>query len=78
MPPNKLNTILLFAAGLLGGLALLTLLPGGSKPSDLGYHSLCPFAPWSTLALLIPAGIALLIRQYLREQARRAAAARPN
>jgi hypothetical protein len=68
----KLNTILLFAASLLGALALITLVPaGGSKLSDLGYHSLCPFAPWSTLALAVPAGLALLIRQYLRDQARR-------
>jgi hypothetical protein len=36
-----------------------------SKTNDLGYFSACPFAPWSTLALLLAAGVLWAIRQYL-------------
>ncbi len=72
----KLNSILLFAASLLAALAVLTLLPYGAKINDLGYRSLCPFAPWSTLALLAVAGLAMLIRQYLREMEKREATSR--
>jgi hypothetical protein len=60
------------ASGLLGltlilaGLAIWTALPfSASKTNDLGYFSACPFAPWSTLALLLVAGVLLAIRQYL-------------
>jgi hypothetical protein len=46
--------------------AAITLLPvRAPKPNDLGYISLCPFAPWSTLALLLVAGVIAAIRQYL-------------
>ena len=46
-------------------LALWTLLPfGTSKPNDLGYVSACPFAPWSTLTLLLAGGVVWVIRQY--------------
>ncbi len=46
--------------------AAITLLPvGARKPNDVGYFSLCPFAPWSTLALLLAAGVIAAIRQYL-------------
>lgn len=49
----------------LGG-AVLTLIPSDVKiVSDLGYHSLCPFAPWSTLLLLLAAGIVAAFRSYL-------------
>ena len=48
------------------GLAALTLIPfSASKSNDLGYSSMCPFAPWSTLALLFVAGVIWAIRQYL-------------
>ena len=51
---------------LLVGSAVLTLLPlGGAKANDLGYVSACPFAPWSTLALLVVAGLVGAVRQYL-------------
>lgn len=52
----------LFVAG-----AAVTLLPGSPTHlvNDLGYHSLCPLAPWSSLSLLIPAGICALLRNYM-------------
>ncbi len=46
-------------------LAIWTLMPGSaSKVNDLGYVSACPFAPWSTLSLLLLAGVIWVIRQY--------------
>ncbi len=46
-------------------LAIWTLLPGSaSKVNDLGYISACPFAPWSTLSMLLLAGVIWVIRQY--------------
>lgn len=49
--------------------ATVTLLPlPAPKQNDLGYVSACPFAPWSTLALLFVAGVTWAIRQYLMVQ----------
>jgi len=60
------STILLGLAVLFVGLAVLTLLPfDASKDNDLGYRSMCTFAPWSTLALLSIAGVIWAIRQYV-------------
>jgi hypothetical protein len=60
------NTILLGLIVLFVGLAVLTLLPfTAPRANDLGYMSLCPFAPWSTLSLLVVAGVIWAIRQYL-------------
>jgi hypothetical protein len=60
------NTILLGLIVLFIGLAVLTLLPfTAPRANDLGYMSMCPFAPWSTLALLLVAGVIWAIRQYL-------------
>jgi hypothetical protein len=52
----------LFVAG-----AAVALLPGSPTHlvNDLGYHSLCPLAPWSSLSLLVPAGICVLLRNYV-------------
>lgn len=51
-------------------IALLTLIPfSAAKMNDLGYHSICPFAPWSTLALLFVAGVAWMIRGYVQTRA---------
>jgi predicted membrane metal-binding protein len=59
-------TILLGLVVLFAGLAVLTLLPfTAPKANDLGYLSMCPFAPWSTLALLVVAGVLWAIRQYV-------------
>ncbi len=66
MAPNTRNQALLIAAYLLVGSAVLTLIPSDVKiVSDLGYHSLCPFAPWSTLLLLLAAGVIAAARSYL-------------
>jgi len=43
-----------------------------SKTNDLGYASLCPFAPWSSLALLLAAGLVWAVRRYLMEQSAKA------
>jgi hypothetical protein len=60
------NTILFGLALLFAGLAVLTLLPfTAPRQNDLGYTSMCPFAPWSTLALLVVAGVIWAVRQYL-------------
>ena len=66
MAPSTRNQTLLIAAYLLIGAAVLTLIPSDVKiASDLGYHSLCPFAPWSALLLLLAAGILAAFRSYL-------------
>ncbi len=68
MPNQKLLNFLLGGALLLITMAVVTLLPFSSNSirSDLGYSSLCPFAPWSTLTLLAGAGLAWLIRAYVK------------
>jgi len=70
MPKQKLLNVLLAAAALLVAMALVTLAPytSGNIKSDLGYMSLCPFAPWSTLTLLAFAGLAWLVRGYVKTQ----------
>jgi hypothetical protein len=51
-------------------IGLLTLIPfSAAKMNDLGYHSICPFAPWSTLALLFVALVAWMIRGYVMTRA---------
>ena len=58
--------ILLFLIVILVGSAVWTMLPlTAPKLNDLGYLSACPFAPWSTLLLLLVAGILWVFRQYL-------------
>jgi hypothetical protein len=69
MSRQTLIALTLASAGLLVVLAVVTLVPVSTGPiNDLGYHSLCPFAPYSSLALLVPAGLALLLRYYLKAQ----------
>ncbi len=72
MPNQRLLTLLLAGSSLLVLLALVTLLPFSSNniKSDLGYNSLCPFAPWSSLTLLAGAGMLWLIRAYVKTQKR--------
>ena len=66
MPPKTRNTVLLVVVYLLVAGAVWTLLPlPAPKANDLGYVSACPFAPWSTLALLVVAGVVWSIRKYL-------------
>jgi hypothetical protein len=64
---NEIKTTgLLSLALIIVALAIWTALPSSaSKTNDLGYFSTCPFAPWSTLALLLVAGVLWAIRQYL-------------
>ena len=70
MSKDVRNTILLSLMIILAGLAVWTLLPStGSKPNDLGYVSFCPFAPWSSLILLLAAGVIWAVRQYLMTRA---------
>ena len=46
--------------------AMGTLVPGSAAiVNDMGYRSLCPFAPWSTLILLAGGGLLWVVRQYL-------------
>lgn len=70
MPNKRLLALLLAADVLLALGALVTLLPFSSTniKSDLGYNSLCPFAPWSTLTLLVGAGLVWIIRAYVKTQ----------
>ncbi len=64
------NAMLLALVIVLAGLAVFTLLPfSASKANDLGYVSTCPFAPWSSLVLLLAAGVVWAIRQYLMTRA---------
>jgi hypothetical protein len=72
MPKQKLLNVLLGVAVLLVAAAVVTLVPfsSGNIRSDLGYLSLCPFAPWSTLTLLAFAGLAWLVRAYVKTQGR--------
>jgi len=68
MTNQKLLNILTAVTVLLVLAAAVTLLPFSSNNirSDLGYSSLCPFAPWSTLTLLVFAGLAWLVRAYVK------------
>jgi hypothetical protein len=61
------SSSLLFAAVVLLALgAGLTLVPHSNPMvSDMGYHTLCPFAPWSTATLLFLAGLAWVVRGYM-------------
>ena len=70
MSKDMRNSLLQALALILAGLAIFTLVPySGTKPNDLGYMSACPFAPWSTLALLLAAGVVWAVRQYLATRA---------
>ncbi|MEO8026408.1 MAG: hypothetical protein ABI823_08040 [Bryobacteraceae bacterium] len=64
---NLLFRVLILAA--LGG-AVITLLPHSSAltSNDLGYKSLCPFAPWSTLCLVGLAALLAAVQSYLSSQ----------
>ena len=69
MSRQNLSRILLAAAVVLLILAVTTMLPySSSMISDLGYYTVCPFAPWSTLALLLGAGVTWVLRKYIDGQ----------
>jgi len=70
MTKDQVSNSLLILTLLLVLTALLTLIPfSAAKMNDLGYHSMCPFAPWSTLALLAAAGVVWIIRGYVLTRA---------
>jgi hypothetical protein len=69
MSRQTLSSLLLACTILFAVGAAVTLLPGSSlMVSDLGYHTFCPFAPWSTLTLLFLAGLAWVVRQHINAQ----------
>ena len=69
MSRKTLSSILFAAAILFGVLALVTLVPHSNQMvSDLGYHTFCPFAPWSTLTLLFLGWLAWIVRGYVNQQ----------
>jgi hypothetical protein len=62
----KLSAVLFAVAVVFAVLAAATLIPfSSSMISDLGYHALCSYAPWSTLVLLLLGGGAWVVRGYL-------------
>jgi hypothetical protein len=69
MSRQNQRTLLLTITIVLAVLAAATLVPySSSMISDLGYYTLCPFAPWSTLALLLGAGVSWVLRKYIDGQ----------
>lgn len=69
MSRETLNTVFLVVAIAFFVLAAATLIPSSApKVSDLGYSTLCPFAPWSTLALLFFGWLSWILRGYVRSQ----------
>lgn len=63
---------LVFQVLILASLAAagLTLLPWSAAlvSNDLGYKSLCPFAPWSSLALAGLAALLVVTKSYINSQ----------
>jgi hypothetical protein len=69
MSRQTLTAILLAGTILFLLLAAATLAPSSAPViSDLGYSTFCPFAPWSTLALLFFAGLGWVIRRHVNAQ----------
>ena len=69
MSRKNQSSLLLAITTLLVALAAATLVPySSSMISDLGYYTLCPFAPWSTLALLLGAAVCWVLRKYIDGQ----------
>jgi hypothetical protein len=69
MSRQTLGSLFLAGAVVFIALAVATLLPfSASLISDLGYYTLCPFAPWSTLMLLFLAAIFWMLRRHIAVQ----------
>jgi hypothetical protein len=69
MSRATLSFLLLAVSIVLAAAALVTLVPHTSRTvSDLGYYTLCPFAPWSTLTLLFFGALAWFVRQHMNAQ----------
>ena len=74
MSRQTLSFLLLAVAVVFLVMALATLLPFPSSGiSDMGYYSLCPFAPWSTLMLLFGAGVSWALRRHILAQSEKSA-----
>ena len=66
MVKKTVGAVLLVLAIASAGAGLATLIPASAPhANDLGYMSLCPFAPWSTLILLLLAGVIWVVRGYI-------------
>lgn len=66
MSKGTIGTLLLSGAVLFAVSGAVTLIPyHATMISDLGYYTLCPFAPWSTLVLLAFAGACWILRRYV-------------
>jgi hypothetical protein len=66
MSRQTLSSLLFAGAIVFLILALATLIPYSSPMvSDLGYHTFCPFAPYSTLTLLFLAGLGWVVRRHI-------------
>lgn len=70
MSRKTLSLLLLVISSVLLVLSAATLVPHSSSAtvSDLGYYTFCPFAPWSTLALLFFAWLAWVLRSHIKSQ----------
>jgi hypothetical protein len=69
MSRGTLCLLLLIGTVFFGAAALATLIPYPTKMiSDLGYFTLCPFAPYSTLTLLMLGGLCQVVRQHVKSQ----------
>jgi hypothetical protein len=69
MSRHTLSSLLLVSIILFALLAASTLIPSSSlMVSDLGYHTLCPFAPWSTLTLLFLGWLSWATRRHVDSQ----------
>jgi hypothetical protein len=70
MQRDQVANSLVGVASLFAIAAILTLIPSSAaRVNDLGYHSLCPFAPWSSVGLLVVAGVVWTIRSYVLTRA---------
>jgi hypothetical protein len=66
-----MKALFLILAIVFVALAAATLIPHSSSTvSDLGYYTFCPFAPWSTLALLFFGALCWVLRRYIKAQPR--------
>lgn len=71
MSRHTLSLLLLVVIVALAVLAAATLVPSSSlMVSDLGYRTFCPFAPYSTLALLFLAALGWAVRRHINAQER--------
>ena len=71
MPRKTGSYLLLVLVYVFIAAAMVTLIPAAAPVrNDFGYSSLCPFAPWSTLVLLLAAGMCGVIRNYMLSRTR--------